>query len=181
MTRRPSKKAQRLGFKTQEEYIVFSALKKKHLDIQHNVSMLGTEIDLFISPKIIVEIGYRDKYLIEKWDDFIEKGYEFVYISNIEVNNPEILKRHVNNITRLVEEMNVNSFRWNVMGFNSDMQNQSICYDEVTDDGLYGVTTCLESALREGAISVIVTKNSVLKGKRRMDTTHISSELAQAR
>ena len=70
MTPRPSKKAQRLGFKTEEEYIVFSALKKNDLDVQHNVSMLGTEIDLFISPNIIIEVGFRDEYLMEKWDDF---------------------------------------------------------------------------------------------------------------
>jgi len=169
MTQRPSKKAQRLGFKTQEEYIVFSALKKKRLDVKHNVSMLGTEIDLFIPPNMIIEIGYRDKYLIEKWDDCMEKGYEFIYISNIEVNNPETLERYVNNITRLVEETNVNSYRWNVMGFNSQTQIDSICYNETTDDGLKGVIACLESALREGATSVNVNRKNVLKGENQID------------
>ena len=143
MTPRPSKKAQRLGFKTQEEYIVFSALKKKHLDVQHNVSMSGTEIDLFIPPDIIIEIGYRDKFLMEKWDHFMEKGYEFIYISNIEVNNPGILQRYVNEITQLVEKTKVNSYRWNVMGFSSHNQKDSLCYNEDTDDGLKGVVACL--------------------------------------
>ena len=169
MTPRLSKKAQRLGFKTQEEYIVFSALKKKHLDVQHNISMFGTEIDLFIPPKIIIEIGYRDEYLMEKWDDFVEKGYEFIYVSNVEVNNPEILERYVNNIIRLVEEMNVNSYRWNVMGFNSQTQSDSFCYNETTDDGLNGVIACLESALREGVTSVNVTRKNVLKGEKHID------------
>ena len=169
MTPKLSKKARRLGFKTPEEYTLFLALKKKHLDVHHNVNMLGTEIDLFIPPNIIIEIGYRDNYLIEKWDESIEKGYEFIYISNIEVNNPEILERYVDNITRLVEEANVNSYRWNVTGFSSHKQRDGVCYNEVTDDGLNGILECIESALREGAISVIVTKKSVLRENTNID------------
>ncbi len=137
--------------------------------------MSGTEIDLFIPPDIIIEIGYRDKFLMEKWDHFMEKGYEFIYISNIEVNNPGILQRYVNEITQLVEKTKVNSYRWNVMGFSSHNQKNSLCYNEDTDDGLKGVVACLESALREGAISVIVTRKITPKGKTHMGATHILS------
>ena len=162
MTPRPCKKAQRLGFKTKEEYIVYSALKKKRLDVQHNIIMFGTEIDLFIPPKIIIEIGYRDKYLLKKWDYAIENGYEFIYISNIEVNIPETLKRYITDIIQLVEETNVNSYKWNVIGYSPRIKQDRICYNEATDNGLTGVKECIESALREGAISVLVARKSVL-------------------
>ena len=177
ITPRLSKRARRLGFKTQEEYIVFSALKKKRLNVQHNVRMAGTEIDLFIPPKIIIEIGYRDEYLMEKWDDFTEKGYEFIYFSNVEVNDLDLLKRRVDTITRLVEETYVNCHRWNVMGFSRPHQKKdSICYNETTDDGLKGVLACLELALREGAIEVNVTRMTDLKEKAQADVSYITSE-----
>lgn len=177
ITPRLSKRARRLGFKTQEEYIVFSALKKKRLNVKHNVRMAGTEIDLYIPPKILIEIGYRDEYLIEKWDAFTEKGYEFIYFSNVEVNDPDLLKRRVDTITRLVEETYLDSHRWNVIGFSRPHQKKdSICYNETTDDGLKGVLACLEMALREGAIEVNVTRMKALDEKAQADVSYITSE-----
>lgn len=177
MTPQLSKRARRLGFKTQEEYIVFSVLKKKHINVKHNVRMAGTEIDLFIPPKIIIEIGFRDEYLMEKWDDFTEKGYEFIYFSNVEVNDQDLLKKRINTITRLVEEMYVNSHRWVVTGYNRfNQQKDDICYNETTDEGLKGVLACLELALREGAIKVNVTRMTTLKEKTQADLSYITSE-----
>lgn len=138
--------------------------------------MAGTEIDLFIPPKIIIEIGYRDEYLMKKWDTFTEKGYEFIYFSNVEVNDPDLLKRRLDTITRLVMETYVDSHRWNVMGFSHPHQHKdSICYNETTDDGLKGVLTCLELALREGAIDVNVTRIAALKEKAQADVSYITS------
>ena len=139
--------------------------------------MAGTEIDLFIPPKIIIEIGYRDEYLMGKWDDFTEKGYEFIYFSNVEVNDPDLLKRRINDITRLVEETYVNSHLWNVIGYSRlNHQKDSICYNETTDEGVKGVLACLELALREGAIEVNVTRMTALEEKAQADVSYITSE-----
>lgn len=91
------------------------------------------------------------------------------------MNNPEILQRYVNKITQLVEETHINSYQWNVIGINSHEQNGRIGYNEDSDKGLNGVIACLESALREGAISVVVTRKTALKGKTHVDATHIPS------
>jgi len=91
-----------MGFKTPEEYILFEALKKNDIDIRHNVPLLGTEIDLYVPPKLVIEIGFRDKYLMEKWNSFEEEGFSFLYFPNVEIHDSDLLKRCVGKVMTLI-------------------------------------------------------------------------------
>ena len=92
------RKAKKLGFKSPEEYILFEELRKKDVDVRHNVHLRGTEIDLYIQPKLVIEVGHRDDMLLKKWYEFEKEGFSFLYFSNIEIRDPSILKRCVDKI-----------------------------------------------------------------------------------
>lgn len=95
-------KAKEMGFKTSEEYMLFEELRKNDVEVRHNVHLLGTEVDLFVSPKLIIEVGFRDDFLMKKWDDFEEKGFDFLYFPNVEIHDPELLKRCVGKVMTLI-------------------------------------------------------------------------------
>ena len=92
------RKVKNLGFKSAQEYKLYEAIKKGGIKVHHNVHLLDEEIDLFIPPKTIIEIGYRDDKVLEKWNKFEQNGFEFYYISNIEIDNKEILSNILNKI-----------------------------------------------------------------------------------
>ena len=92
------RKAKKMGFKSPEEYILYDELRKNKIDVKHNVHLRGTEIDLYVPPRLIIEVGYRDDILLKKWDEFEKAGFSFLYFSNIEINEPSILKRCVEKI-----------------------------------------------------------------------------------
>lgn len=97
------RKAKEMGnFKTPQEYMLFEALRKKDVDVRHNVHLLGTEVDLYIPPRLIIEVGFRDDFLMKKWDDFEEKGFNFLYFPNVEIHDPELLKRSVGKVMTLI-------------------------------------------------------------------------------
>ncbi|GAI67688.1 unnamed protein product, partial [marine sediment metagenome] len=58
-------KAEKLGFKTPEEYMLFEELRKKDVKVRHNVHLLGTEVDLYVPPKLVIEVGFRDNFLMK--------------------------------------------------------------------------------------------------------------------
>lgn len=93
-------KAKKLGFKSAQEFILYNALKKEGIKVYHNENILGEEVDFFIPPKTIIEIGYRDENLIRKWDKFNERGYNFLYFANLEVDNKNMLKHTVKKIKK---------------------------------------------------------------------------------
>lgn len=92
--------AKKLGFKSAQEFILYKALKKEGIEVYHNKHILGEEVDFFIPPKTIIEIGFRDDNLVRKWDKFIERGYNFLYFANLEVDNKNILKHTVKKIKK---------------------------------------------------------------------------------
>lgn len=92
------RKAEEMGFKTPEEYILFEELRKNDVDVRHNVHLLGTEVDLYVPPKLIIEVGFRDEYLMKKWDDFEKEGFSFLYFSNLEIHDPNLLERCVRKV-----------------------------------------------------------------------------------
>ena len=61
---------------------------------------MGEEVDFFIPPNPIIEIGFRDNNLLRKWDKFNERGYNFLYFANLEVDNKTTLKHTVKNIMK---------------------------------------------------------------------------------
>ena len=87
-----------MGFKSPEEYILFEELKKNDVNIIHNIYIHGMEIDLFIPPKIVIEIGFRDAALMKKWDYFDSIGCHFLYFSNMEIRDVDALKSCVRKI-----------------------------------------------------------------------------------
>lgn len=91
-------KAQDLGFKSPQEYMLFEELRKKDVEVRHNVHLLGTEIDLYVPPKLVIEVGFRDEYLMKKWDEFEEKGFDFLYFQNVEIHDPNLLKKSVREV-----------------------------------------------------------------------------------
>ncbi|MBA7679187.1 hypothetical protein ES703_87470 [subsurface metagenome] len=100
-------KAQDLGFKTPQEYMLFEELRKKDVEVRHNVHLLGTEIDLYVPPKLVIEVGFRDEYLMKKWYEFEEKGFDFLYFQNVEIHDPNLLKKSVREVmTSIHAEVN---------------------------------------------------------------------------
>jgi len=97
------RKAKEMGFKSPEECILFEALKKNNVDIRHNVHLLGTEVDLYVPPKLIIEVGFRDDFLMKKWDYFVEEGFDFLYFPNVEIHDPELLKRCVRKVMTSIQ------------------------------------------------------------------------------
>lgn len=91
-------KAKEIGFKTPEEYMLFEELRKNDVNVRHNVHLLGTEVDIYVPPKLVIEVGFRDKYLMKKWDDFEEKGFDFLYFQNVEIHDPTLLERCVGKV-----------------------------------------------------------------------------------
>lgn len=83
--------------------MLFEELKKNDLDVMHNVHLLGTEIDLYVPPRLIIEVGFRDEYLLKKWDSFEEKGFDFLYFQNVEIHDPALLKRCVRKVMASIQ------------------------------------------------------------------------------
>ena len=94
------KKAKKLGFKSAQEFILYNDLKKEGVEVYHNKYILGEEVDFFIPPNTIIEIGFRDNNLLRKWDKFNERGYNFLYFANLEVDNKTTLKHTVKKIKK---------------------------------------------------------------------------------
>ena len=92
------RKVRKLGFKSAQEFKLYEALKNEGISVYHNIILLYEEIDLFVPPKIIIEIGFRDEKLLEKWEKFEKQDYEFMYFSNLEVDSKETLNRIVQKI-----------------------------------------------------------------------------------
>ena len=95
-------KAQDLGFKSPQEYMLFEALRKNDVEVRHNVHLRGTEIDLYVPPKLVIEVGFRDEYLMKKWYDFEKAGFSFLYFSNVEIDDPDLLERCVGKVMALI-------------------------------------------------------------------------------
>lgn len=95
-------KAEKLDFKTPEEYLLFEELRKNDVDVRHNVYLRGMEIDLYVPPKLVIEVGFRDAFLMKKWDSFVEVGFDFLYFPNVEIHDPELLKRSVRKVMTLI-------------------------------------------------------------------------------
>jgi len=93
-------KAKKLGFKSAQEFILYNDLKKEGIEVYHNKYILGEEVDFFIPPNTIIEIGFRDDSLLRKWDKFNERGYNFLYFANLEVDNKTTLKHTVKKIKK---------------------------------------------------------------------------------
>lgn len=94
------KNAKKLGFKSAQEFILYNALKKEGIKVYHNKYIMGEEVDFFIPPKTIIEIGFRDDNLLKKWDKFNERGYNFLYFANLEVDNKTTLKHTLKKIKK---------------------------------------------------------------------------------
>ena len=100
--RRVWRKAKKRGFKTLEEHTLFEALRKNDVEVRHNVHLHGTEVDLYVPPKLVIEVGFRDEYLMKKWDDFEKEGFDFLYFSNLEIHDPNLLNRCVGKVMALI-------------------------------------------------------------------------------
>jgi len=96
------KDAREKGFKSPEEYILWQALKDVDIDVQHNSLLYGFEVDLFIKPNLIVEVGFLDENLKNHWNFFEEKGYNFLYFSNMEIHNKSVLKNSIGKIKKIL-------------------------------------------------------------------------------
>ena len=58
------------------------------------------EVDFFIPPNTIIEIGFRDDILLRKWDKFKERGYNFLYFANLEVDDKTMFKHTVKKVEK---------------------------------------------------------------------------------
>jgi len=96
-------KAEKMSFKTAEKYLLFEELKKNNVDVRYNIYLRGMEIDLFIPPKLVIEVGFRDAFLMKKWDYFTEKGFDFLYFQNVEIHDPNLLKRSVREVMTSIQ------------------------------------------------------------------------------
>lgn len=90
------------GFKSAQEYTLFNGLIDRGVTVHHNVYIDGEEIDLFVSPSTIIEVGFRDDNLLRKWNKFTEMGYKFLYFSNMEIHDTSILN---NTIAKILETL----------------------------------------------------------------------------
>ena len=96
--------AEKNGFKSAQESVLYNKLIDRGVAVRHNVFIEGDEIDLFVPPKTIIEIGFRDEHLLRKWNKFTELGYNFLYFSNIEIHDASILNNTINNILKSLNE-----------------------------------------------------------------------------
>lgn len=83
--------------------MLFEELRKNDVDVRHNVHLLGTEVDLYVPPKLAIEVGFRDDFLMKKWDHFVEEGFDFLYFPNVEIHDPELLKRCVRKVVTSIQ------------------------------------------------------------------------------
>ncbi len=98
-----------MGFKSPEEYILFEELRKNDVNVMHNIYLHGMEIDLFVPPKIVIEIGFRDAAMMKKWNYFDSIGFPFLYFSNIEIRDPNALRSCVGKIMKTIQTNNDDS------------------------------------------------------------------------
>ena len=92
------RKVRKLGFKSAQEYKLYEALENEGISVHHNITLLHEEIDIYVPPKIIIEVGFRDEKLLEKWEKFKKRDFVFMYFSNLEVDRKETLNRIVQKI-----------------------------------------------------------------------------------
>jgi len=100
------RKAKEMGFKSPEEYMLFEELRKNDVEVRHNVHLWGTEVDLYVPPRLVIEVGFRDEYLMKKWYEFEKAGFSFLYFSNVEIHDPNLLKRCVGKVMNFIHEVN---------------------------------------------------------------------------
>jgi hypothetical protein len=92
------------GFQTAEEYILWQALDEAGIKAEHNVHVAHTELDLMVG-NLVIEVGYLDDYVRRKRTDLERRGYDFIYVSNLEVRVKPILRRTVERIVRKIENL----------------------------------------------------------------------------
>lgn len=78
--------------------MLFEELRKKDVDIRHNVYLRGMEVDLYVPPKLVIEVGFRDDALMRKWDYFEKDGFSFLYFSNMAIRDTDALKSCVRKV-----------------------------------------------------------------------------------
>jgi len=98
-----AREAEKKGFKSAQEYLLYNELVSRGFTVNHNTYLDGDEVDLFIPPKTVIEIGFRDANLLRKWDKFTEMGYNFLYYSNLEIHDASILDNTVEKIIEVLE------------------------------------------------------------------------------
>jgi very-short-patch-repair endonuclease len=89
-----TQEGRRLGFKTGEEYLLWKTLDGEGIKAKHNVEILGKEVDLFIMPNLIIEVGFLDDYEKMKHETFKKHGYNILHFPNELIYNKEILRKH---------------------------------------------------------------------------------------
>ncbi len=100
------READRKGFASAQELMLYNELVRKGITVYHNAYLDGDEIDRFIPPKTVIEIGFRDDHLIRKWNKFTEMGYNFLYYSNMEIHNASMINRTVKQILDVLAKEN---------------------------------------------------------------------------
>jgi len=69
----------------------------------HNVKVCGVEVDLFIKPSLVVEVGFLDNNLRKAWEMLEEKGYRVLYFANLEIRDGKNLR---NTVKKIMEALN---------------------------------------------------------------------------
>ncbi|MFQ5759186.1 MAG: hypothetical protein ACE5IF_05870 [Candidatus Bathyarchaeia archaeon] len=98
------REGRKLGFKTAEEYILWKALREEGVEADHNVRVCGVEVDFYIKPNLIVEVGFLDNNLRKAWEMLEEKGYRVLYFANIEIRNGVLSRDTAKKIKKVLEE-----------------------------------------------------------------------------
>ena len=99
-----AREAEKKGFKSAQEFLLYNELVSRGITVIHNAYLDGDEVDLFIPPTTVVEIGFRDANLLRKWNKFTEMGYNFLYYANIEIHDASILD---NTIEKILEVLTI--------------------------------------------------------------------------
>jgi hypothetical protein len=81
-----------LGFQTGEEYLLWKTLDREGIKADHNIEILGEEVDLFIKPNLIIELGLLDDYEKVKYERFKKHGYNVLHFRSIDRSNIGVIK-----------------------------------------------------------------------------------------
>jgi len=106
---RMKQEGQKLGFKTAEEYLLWEVLKDEGIEAAHNVEIYGIEVDFYIKPNLVIEVGFLDDNLKKAWSMLEEKGYQVLYFANLEIRDRTLLHNIPENIKEILKKITAES------------------------------------------------------------------------